>query len=114
MQAFFDQELAIRKETGFPPFSRMVNIVFHSRNATAARTCANDFAKQLRTVSGDTAVYGANECPIEKIRESYRFQVLLRSKKASDMLGALSTVVSAFRLPYNVAMDIDVDPVDLL
>ena len=59
-------------------------------------------------------MYGANECPIEKIRESYRFQVLLRSTSVSDMLGGLSSVVSSFKLPYNVAMDIDVDPIDLL
>ena len=114
VEAFFNQELSIRKETGFPPFSRMVNIVFHSPNASAARTCADDFARKLRTVLKNSAVYGANECPIEKIRESYRFQVLLRSASASDMLGGLNTVVSVFRLPYNVAMDIDVDPVDLL
>ena len=114
VQAFFDQELAIRRETSFPPFSRMVNIVFHSSNATAARTCADAFAKELRNVFRSTKVYGANECPIEKIRESYRFQVLLRSTNVSDMLGGLSSVVSSFKLPYNVAMDIDVDPVDLL
>ena len=114
VQAFFDQELAIRRETSFPPFSRMVNIVFHSSNATAARTCADSFAKELRNVFRSTRVYGANECPIEKIRESYRFQVLLRSANVSDMLGGLSAVVSSFKLPYNVAMDIDVDPVDLL
>ena len=114
VQAFFDQELAIRRETSFPPFSRMVNIVFHSSNATAARTCADAFAKELRNIYRSTKVYGANECPIEKIRESYRFQVLLRSSSVSDMLGGLSAVVSSFKLPYNVAMDIDVDPVDLL
>ena len=114
VQAFFDQELAIRRETSFPPFSRMVNIVFHSSNATAARTCADAFAKELRNIYRSTKVYGANECPIEKIRESYRFQVLLRSTSVSDMLGGLSAVVSSFKLPYNVAMDIDVDPVDLL
>ena len=114
VQAFFDQELAIRRETSFPPFSRMVNIVFHSSNATAARTSADAFAKELRNVFKSTKVYGANECPIEKIRESYRFQVLLRSTSVSDMLGGLSSVVSSFKLPYNVAMDIDVDPIDLL
>ena len=114
VQAFFDQELAIRRETSFPPFSRMVNIVFHSSNATAARTCADAFAKELRNIYRSTKVYGANECPIEKIRESYRFQILLRSNNVSDMLGGLSAVVSSFKLPYNVAMDIDVDPVDLL
>ena len=114
VRAFFDQELAIRRETSFPPFSRMVNIVFHSSNATAARTSADAFAKELRNVFRSTKVYGANECPIEKIRESYRFQVLLRSTSVSDMLGGLSSVVSSFKLPYNVAMDIDVDPIDLL
>ena len=114
VQAFFDQELAIRRETSFPPFSRMVNIVFHSSNATAARTSADAFAKELRNVFKSTKVYGANECPIEKIRESYRFQVLLRSTSVSDMLCGLSSVVSSFKLPYNVAMDIDVDPIDLL
>ena len=114
VQTFFDQELAVRRETSFPPFSRMVNIVFHSSNATAARTCADAFAKELRNIYRSTKVYGANECPIEKIRESYRFQVLLRSTSVSDMLGGLSAVVSSFKLPYNVAMDIDVDPVDLL
>lgn len=112
--AFFDQELAIRRDTSFPPFSRMVNIVFHSANATSARTCANDFARELRAILKSTAVYGANECPIEKVRERYRFQILLRSTSVSDMLGGLSSVVSSFKLPYNVAMDIDVDPVDLL
>ena len=114
VQAFFDQELAIRRETSFPPFSRMVNIVFHSSNVTAVRTCADAFAKELRNIYRSTKVYGANECPIEKIRESYRFQVLLRSTDVSDMLGGLSAVVSSFKLPYNVAMDIDVDPMDLL
>ena len=114
VQGFFDQELAIREETSFPPFSRMVNIVFHSPNATAARTSADAFAKELRNVFRSTKVYGANECPIEKIRESYRFQILLRSTSVSDMLGGLSAVVSSFKLPYNVAMDIDVDPTDLL
>ena len=114
VQAFFDQELAIRKDTSFPPFSRMVNIVFHSSNATSARSCAEEFAKELRKVIRNTQVYGPSECPIEKIRESYRFQILLRSTSVSDMLGGLNATVSSFKLPYNVAMDIDVDPTDLL
>ena len=114
VEAFFNQELAIRRDTAFPPFSRMVNIVFHSTNAAAARSCADDFAKELRKIIRNTRVYGPNECPIEKIRANYRFQILLRSGSVSDMLGGLNTTASSFKLPYNVAMDIDVDPVDLL
>ena len=114
VEPFFDQELAIRRETSFPPFSRMVNIVVHSKNASAARSFADMLAQKLRSEVRCTQVYGANECPIEKIRESFRFQILLRSSVPADMLNAVMRVTSGLSIPWNVAVDIDVDPVDLL
>ena len=114
VESFFDQELAIRKETNFPPFSRMVNIVVHSSNASAARAFADMLAQKLRSVVKKTQVYGANECPIEKIRENYRFQILLRSSHPVDMLNCISKVTSDLKVPSNVAFDIDVDPVELM
>ena len=114
VESFFDQELAIRKETSFPPFSRMVNIVVHSPNASAARSFADMLAQKLRSVAKKTQVYGANECPIEKIRENYRFQILLRSSNPADMLNCIARVTSDLKVPGNVAFDIDVDPVELM
>ncbi|MBR0520076.1 MAG: primosomal protein N', partial [Spirochaetales bacterium] len=114
VERFFDQELAIRKETNFPPFSRMVNIVVHSSNASAARAFADMLAQRLRSVVKKTQVYGANECPIEKIRENYRFQILLRSSYPVDMLNCIAKVTSDLKVPSNVAFDIDVDPVELM
>ena len=114
VEPFFDQELAIRRETSFPPFSRMVNIVVHSKNASAARSFADMLAQKLRSEVRRTQVYGANECPIEKIRESFRFQILLRSSVPADMLNAVMRVTSGLSIPWNVDVDIDVDPVDLL
>ncbi|MBO4393138.1 MAG: primosomal protein N' [Spirochaetales bacterium] len=114
VQGFFDQELAIREETHFPPFSRMANIVFRSTNASAAKAFANQVANALRQSGKGVQVYGANECPIEKIRSSYRFQVLVRSKDPAKMLASLNKVIGSVKAPYNVYMDIDMDPVDLL
>ncbi len=114
VERFFDQELSIRKETNFPPFSRMVNIVVHSSNASAARAFADMLAQRLRSVVRKTQVYGANECPIEKIRENYRFQILLRSSYPVDMLNCIAKVTSDLKVPSNVAFDIDVDPVELM
>ena len=114
VEGFFDQELAIRKETDFPPFSRMVNIVVKSASASDARSFASMLAKRLRSEVRRTQVYGENECPIEKIRGNYRFQVLLRSSAPADMLNAVARVTSDIKVPYNVVMEIDVDPVDLM
>ncbi len=114
VEGFFNQELEIRKDTKFPPFSRMVNIVVRSSNAGAARQFADNLAKMLTEKARETLVYGASECPIEKIRTYYRFQILLRSTKAADMLSLLNRVMGEVKIPYNVAVDIDMDPTDLL
>ena len=90
------------------------NVVFRSSNATAAKTFAQQFASELRAKGKLIQVYGANECPIEKIRSSYRFQVLVRSKNPARMLDSIREVSSSLKVPYNVSMDIDVDPIDLL
>lgn len=118
VEAFFDNELKLRRNLGFPPFSRMVNLVVRSPKAEVARGFAESLASELSGKASffgfDVQVYGANECPIEKIRANFRFQVLLRSFKPSDMLSLLENVLSYTSVPSSVVLEIDVDPVDLL
>lgn len=118
VEAFFDNELKLRRDLGFPPFSRMVNLVVRSPKASVARAFAESLASELNEKASffglDVQVYGANECPIEKIRANFRFQVLLRSFKPSDMLSLLENVLSYTSVPSSVVLEIDVDPVDLL
>lgn len=118
VEAFFDNELKLRRDLGFPPFSRMVNLVVRSPKASVARAFAESLASELSGKASffgfDVQVYGANECPIEKIRANFRFQVLLRSFKPSDMLSLLENVLSYTSVPSSVVLEIDVDPVDLL
>ena len=114
VEEFFDNELDTRKVLGFPPFSRMVNLVVRSPKADAARDFANIIATRLREVATNTQIYGANECPIEKIRANYRFQVLLKSTKPSDMLQSLGLALAGLKTPSGVVLEIDVDPTDLL
>lgn len=118
VEAFFDNELKLRRDLGFPPFSRMVNLVVRSPKAEVARGFAELLASELSGRAAffgfDVQVYGANECPIEKIRANFRFQVLLRSFKPSDMLSLLENVLSYTSVPSSAVLEIDVDPVDLL
>lgn len=118
VEAFFDNELKLRRDLGFPPFSRMVNLVVRSPKAEVARGFAESLASELSGKAAffgfDVQVYGANECPIEKIKANFRFQVLLRSFKPSDMLSLLENVLSYTSVPSSAVLEIDVDPVDLL
>ena len=111
---FFDRELAVRKETGFPPFSRMINIVFRSKNRAEAQTVAANFASVLRQNGIDFDVFGAQECPIEKVRENWRYQVVLRGKNIQNMLSAVNKTLAAVKIPSSVIEEVDVDPSELL
>ncbi len=114
VEEFFDKELTLRKDLGFPPFSRMINLVIRSPRAEVAKNFANTIATCLREVSKNTQIYGANECPIEKIRANYRYQVLLKSTKPADMLRSLDQALTGLKTPSSTVLEIDVDPVDLL
>ena len=114
VEQFFDNELELRKNLGFPPFSRMVNLVVRSEKAEVAKAFANTIATRLRQVAKNTQIYGENECPIEKIRANYRYQVLLKTTKPSDMLQSLGLALNGLKVPSGAVLEIDVDPVDLL
>lgn len=114
VEQFFDRELNVRRETGFPPFSRMINIVCRSKNRDAAYNYANDLAKYLRDATKNCDIFGAQECPIEKIRENWRFQVLMKSANTGEMMASLYRALHEVQVPYNVSAEVDVDPLELM
>ena len=114
VNTFFDKELEVRRQTCFPPFSRLINIVIRSRIKSSARDFAQTVADRLKKLSSQYSVFGAQECPIEKVRENYRYQVLLKSDKPSSMMNALSKVLNSLKVPSGVILEVDVDPLELL
>lgn len=114
VEGFLDKELEIRRETGFPPFTRMVNIVLRSLNRELAYSTAKEIASKLRSAGGSFEVFGAQECALEKVRNQWRFQVLLRSSRPAEMLNALAQVLASVKVPHAVTLETDVDPLEML
>jgi len=114
VEGFLNRELDIRKETGFPPFSRMINIVLRSRNREAALSTAEAIASKLRSYGPGFEVFGAQECALERVRNYWRFQVLVRSSKPQSMFNAVSAALSEVKVPYSVFLETDVDPLEML
>ena len=114
VEGFLNRELEIRRETGFPPFSRMINIVLRSRNREAALSVADTIASKLRSRGPGFEVFGAQECALERIRNYWRFQVLVRSSKPQTMFNAVSSVLSEIKVPSAVILETDVDPLEML
>ncbi len=125
VEDFYRKELELRKELRFPPFYRLVRLVFRSRSLESARVCAgNAFAvlnglfnrMKLNGVGEEEEmeVLGPVEAPIFVIARNYRYQVILRGKKMSVIHKLVRGMLKSLNCKGNVYLEIDVDPISLL
>jgi primosomal protein N' (replication factor Y) len=108
-RAFYEHELAHRRRAGYPPFSRLVRLIFHERDREHGLVEASRVANELR-LQRDAAgraepdVLGPTPAFIARMRGEYRWQILLRGRNP----GAL---VAQVRLGDR--WRVDVDPMSL-
>jgi len=112
---FYSGELAQRQMMDFPPFSRLVRLVFRSMNKQLALSCAEEAVKIMEKASSkNVEIIGPAECPIEKISQNYRVQILLRGKSILPLQTMARTILYDYTHNQNVYIEYDVDPVSLL
>lgn len=115
IEAFYNYELETRKILGFPPFSRLARLVFRSAKQTLAEKFAGDSVEILKKFCGkNTDIIGPAECPILKISQNFRYQVILRGLDIRAMQLAISNLMYNYSHPASVYIEFDIDPVSLL
>lgn len=119
---FFDYEILARHELNYPPFSRLICIVFSGQDEAKVKISAENFAGVININKAGVQLMGPVPSPISKIKDNYRFQILVKSRKEADPGGKFfrEKVVLAkkkydeeFR-KRGVKVNIDVDPTSIL
>lgn len=115
-EGFYQWELEQRRMTCFPPFARLVHIVFRSVNENDAIAASEEAAALLRNeASGaDFSVLGPAQCPLYKIAKNYRRQVLLNGKHILPMQAAARKMLCNIKKRSDVFIEADIDPVSML
>ncbi len=108
--AFYQHEIAMRRRIGYPPFRRMVRLLFLYDKSYRAEEEAQRAAAILRQHIAEremtgTEIIGPVPCFFERINRIYRWQLLLRGP---DPTGALDG------LELQRGWHVDIDPVDVL
>ena len=115
IEDFYGSELAEREMLDFPPFSRLLRLVFRSFNKTLAAQTAADAVKILEEgAPRGMEIIGPAECPIEKINSSWRYQILLKGSSIIPLQTAARKLLFDYTHNQNVYIEYDVDPVSLL
>lgn len=113
---FYLEELYVRQQLQFPPFTRILRLLVRGRRREDAERTAAHLAGVARELvsDGDVTVLGPAPAALEKIQRNWRFQVLLRGSTAGAVVGTARRVVQSVALPRGVYVEVDVDPVNLL
>src|SRR4029077_6711367 len=120
---FMRRELELRRELGYPPFGRMALVRIEGPDAApvsevAARAAAILSRQSKSDVQPDAMrVLGPAPAPIERIRQRFRWQIVVKSPRLNEMRTALAATRSqiepeATRAKVRVA--IDIDPINMM
>jgi primosomal protein N' (replication factor Y) len=118
---FFAKEIEFRRALGYPPFGKLVNFHLDGPNPEQVAASAQALLKKIRAIqSGDSKyrqhieILGPSSSPIEKLRSRYRWQLLLKGKQISPLIGIATAVRETFTRARDVRLHIDVDPYNML
>jgi len=119
VDAFLERELGDRRELGYPPLTRGALLRVDAVDQVEARAACAQLAAVARACEafrrGDVLVQGPAPAPIARIRNRWRFRVMLRAAERAPLRAVLAAVARALpALARGVRGSIDVDPVQLL
>ena len=102
-EQFLEDEIPFRKEL-YPPFKKLCRILFSHKNSKKAQDEMSLMAEKLRKFA-NLEVVSAKKCAIERVANKYRYEILLRADKATDILQA----IKATKTPL---AEVDMDPLE--
>lgn len=116
---FYEHELEIRRSPAFPPFVRMISFHFRGENESDVQKSACTIAAMIRKVNREKGhkieVLGPAPSPIDKIKNNYRWQVLIKSNQYENLHGICYQVDASRKvLSGTTKMIIDVDPDNMM
>ncbi|WP_051904404.1 replication restart helicase PriA [Hippea jasoniae] len=99
-EAFLNQEIESRKLFRYPPFSRIIRIVARSTDSSKARKLADSIKENLSGLD----FLGPAKCPIFKLRNFYRYHIIIKS---SNILKDIEYLSKNITLKDGIYFDID-------
>ena len=118
--AFADREMDDRLEPGYPPHRRLANVVVSGLDEEAVAEAAErvaDWTRQrlARGSIRDAQVLGPAPCPIDRLRNRWRWHLLVKADRPS-VLGSLLREMAGRhgQLGGKLRLEIDRDPEALM
>lgn len=103
---FYDQQIAERKQYGFPPFYFLLKITISRKNPASVKQASNKLANTLRNLHLKIQIIGPAPCFLERTNGKYNYQIVIKSKDRKQLVKVIDNLPGGFSY--------DLDPANLL
>ena len=125
-KSFYNTEISLRQEFLYPPFLDLISLLIYGENnnkvASIAKAVYNLLVEESKWIEREILnnhIIGPYPAPLEKIKNNFRWQILIKSKK--EDINSLKTLLkrvcidNKYKLKIDdVKFSIDIDPNSIL
>lgn len=115
-EAFYEEEITLREEAGYPPFAYLASVTVSAPNAQAAQQEAQRLAELVLAKKGeaDLDLLGPSPAPLAKLRDRFRYHFLLRAREEGVLQQLLRPLQEEFSSRGKIHVIVDIDPVSFM
>lgn len=130
---FYEQEIEFREQLKYPPLTRVALLTLKGRNEDKVKFSAEHLRREIESkVQGqsskvsssnttlelgswalDLIIAGPAPAPLLRAETFYRHQIMLRTRQMSKLSHLLAKLTETLKLPEDISLVADIDPVNL-
>lgn len=113
VEGFLEAESSLRDARGFPPHTHLALLRLSGRDAHTTAEIANRLVEAMCPhLTRTTVIVGPQPAPIERVKDRFRFQILIKAAERKDLRRLLdrTRLEWSARHPGDIQISLDVDP----
>ncbi|RQD77813.1 MAG: primosomal protein N' [Candidatus Syntrophonatronum acetioxidans] len=116
---FYQEEISLRKDFQYPPFSSLLRVVFSGRDEDQLEKAALLFEKVMEVELPDFKgeILGPGPCPLNRIKDKFRWHLVIKTGDLDEICSrgkkVLEEVIKGFK-GKDLRIIMDVNPVNML
>lgn len=107
---FLEMEIASRQQNKQPPFTRLASIIISGTNEKLTEEVTEQIAAIL-IKNIHISVFGPSPAPLFRLKGRIRWRILIKSLKKYKLSLFIAKLMSSLKIPKNIRVQIDIDPV---